>query len=257
MEIIKRQKKILLEVSIFTLVIGLLTGGFVGYIIKAKQSQKIIQQQERQLAKKEIQVKKVQDAPKKQEKKEIPWNLQLINEAQPMEPAFVPELVSLNDEYSVDKRIAGSVNQMLEAAKTEGLAMHICSAYRSIEKQQEVFNTTIAQNLNGGTDYLAAYNTTKKSVALPGTSEHGLGLALDIVSEAYQELDEKQAETPESQWLAKNAAKYGFILRYPPEKSAETRIIYEPWHYRYVGVEDATKIMSSGVTLEQYLKDNY
>ncbi|MEG0721759.1 MAG: M15 family metallopeptidase [Lachnospiraceae bacterium] len=253
----------MLQVSLVILVIGLLAGGFVGYTIKAKQSQKIIRQKERQLAQKEVQAKKVQDAQKKQEKqekekkKEIPWNLQLINEAQPMDPAFVPELVSLNDEYSVDKRIVESVNQLLEAAKTEGLAMHICSAYRSIEKQQEVFNTTIAQNLNEGTDYLTAYNTTRQSVALPGTSEHGLGLALDIVSEAYQELDTKQAETPESQWLAKNAAKYGFILRYPPEKSAETRIIYEPWHYRYVGVEDATKIMGAGVTLEQYLKDNY
>ena len=95
------------------------------------------------------------------------------------------------------------------------------------------------------------------SVALPGTSEHGLGLALDLISNQYSELDEKQAETKEAKWLEENCYKYGFILRYPPEKTAETGIIYEPWHYRYVGQEAAKEIMESGVTLEEYLEESY
>ena len=100
---------------------------------------------------------------------------------------------------------------------------------------------------------LEAYEETAKSVAIPGTSEHATGLALDITSAEFPELDDRQAETAESQWLADNCWKYGFILRYPPEKSEITKIVYEPWHYRYVGKEAAKEITEQGVTLEEYL----
>ena len=102
-------------------------------------------------------------------------------------------------------------------------------------------------------DYWEAYEETTLNVALPGTSEHALGLALDLISNEYTELDERQEETPEAKWLAQNCHKYGFILRYPPEKTNITGIIYEPWHYRYVGEEHAAKIMEKGITLEEYL----
>ncbi len=88
---------------------------------------------------------------------------------------------------------------------------------------------------------------------MPGYSEHATGLSLDITSEDYQNLDEKQADTAESKWLAENCYKYGFILRYPPEKADITGIIYEPWHYRYVGKEAAKEIKEKGITLEEYL----
>lgn len=133
----------------------------------------------------------------------------------------------------------------------------ICSAYRSVEKQEQVFNSSVQDRLNTGMNYWEAYSDTAMSVALPGTSEHGLGLALDLISNQYSELDEKQAETKEAKWLEENCYKYGFILRYPPEKTAETGIIYEPWHYRYVGQEAAKEIMESGVTLEEYLEESY
>ena len=97
-----------------------------------------------------------------------------------------------------------------------------------------------------------AYNETLKSVQLPGHSEHATGLAIDIVSATHSDLDESQAETEESKWLAEHCAEYGFILRYPPEKYEITGIIYEPWHYRYVGTEIAQEIMSEGITLEEY-----
>ena len=100
-----------------------------------------------------------------------------------------------------------------------------------------------------------AYDETKKSVAVPGISEHATGLALDITSSTYTGLDDAQAQTAESQWLAANAWKYGFILRYPTDKADVTGIIFEPWHYRYVGKEAAKEITERGITLEEYLEE--
>ena len=91
-------------------------------------------------------------------------------------------------------------------------------------------------------------------VARPGTSEHELGLAVDIVDAGYQQLDEGQASTPVQQWLMAHCWEYGFILRYPDGKSDLTGIIYEPWHYRYVGVETAQALRESGQCLEEYLQ---
>ena len=133
----------------------------------------------------------------------------------------------------------------------------ICSAYRSVERQTQVFNDSVQDRLNAGMNYWKAFEDTALSVAIPGKSEHGMGLSVDLISNQYTGLDEKQADTKEAQWLKENCYKYGFILRYPPEKTAETGIIYEPWHYRYVGKEDAEKIMKSGVTLEEYLHEEY
>ena len=93
-----------------------------------------------------------------------------------------------------------------------------------------------------------------KTVARPGTSEHQLGLALDIVDADDPQLETWQEETPVQQWLMKNSWKYGFVLRYPPEKSSITGIIYEPWHYRYVG-RQAAEEMHKGLCLEEDLKE--
>ena len=90
-------------------------------------------------------------------------------------------------------------------------------------------------------------------MAVPGTSEHQLGLALDIVDVANQVLDERQENTEVQKWLMKNSWKYGFILRYPTDKSDITGISYEPWHYRYVGKEAAKEIYEAGICLEEYL----
>lgn len=90
-------------------------------------------------------------------------------------------------------------------------------------------------------------------VAIPGTSEHHTGLAFDIVASDYVVLDSSQATTRVQQWLMENCHNYGFILRYPEDKVNITGINYEPWHYRYVGVEAATYIMEHGICLEEYL----
>lgn len=93
-----------------------------------------------------------------------------------------------------------------------------------------------------------------RQVAVPGTSEHQLGLAVDIVDVSYQLLDTNQENTDVQKWLLENSWRYGFILRYPTDKTDITGIVYEPWHYRYVGKEYAKEIHEKGVCLEQYLE---
>lgn len=254
------------KVMIVLCIVALLAGGILGRTLGVKSVSKTLKQEaDAQVKNAEAKAAKVQkelDDLKTasnidgQTNADRPWNLQLVNEENSMEESYEPELTEVATGYSVDSRIADATNEMLEAAKEAGLYMHIVSAYRSIETQKSVFNETVGTHLANGMSYLDAVEETKLSVAIPGTSEHGMGLALDIVADAYGELDDKQADTPEAKWLEENCYKYGFILRYPQDKTDETGIIYEPWHYRYVGVKDATKIMESGVTLETYLREN-
>jgi len=184
---------------------------------------------------------------------DIPWNLRLINEQHPLDPDFVPELVEIAPSHFVDARIADAARQMLQAAEAAGMSMFIVSAYRSYDTQKEVFNETMQGWLDRGKSLFDAFQETSRAVAIPGTSEHAAGLALDIISSSYGELDEQQATTPETQWLMANSWRYGFILRYPSEKSHITGIVFEPWHYRYVGIEAARVIFEQGITLEEYL----
>ena len=192
-----------------------------------------------------------------EEPKEIPWNLVLVNFENPMEEGYKPELAEVEAGYQVDSRIVKAAKNMLYDAYREGMRIDVCSAYRSVDKQEQVFNQSLKERLNQGMDYWDAFEDNRKSVAEPGTSEHALGLALDLISSQYTKLDTAQENTKEAKWLKENCYKYGFILRYPPEKTEITGVIYEPWHYRYVGVEDATKIMELGITLEEYLETYY
>ena len=142
---------------------------------------------------------------------------------------------------------------MLADGRKEGLDFWICSAYRTMEKQTDLYNNKVSRLQAEGLSYEDAYRQAGTVVAYPGTSEHNLGLAADIVAKDYQLLDDKQAETPEAKWLKENCWRYGFILRYPTDKIGETGIIFEPWHYRYVGKEAAREIMEQGICLEEYL----
>ena len=90
-------------------------------------------------------------------------------------------------------------------------------------------------------------------MARPDTREHQAGLAVDIVYQSYQLLDKKREDMPVQQWLMTHCAEYGFILRYPPEKSEVTGIGYEPWHYRYVGLDASGEIAEQSIYLEEYL----
>lgn len=183
------------------------------------------------------------------------WNLVLVNQDYPLEGEWTDsiETKSLPNGLVVDKRIHEALTQMLDDAKSQGHDLLVCSAYRSYQKQQQLFADKIKRGMNGGLTQEEAYNQAKQAVAIPGTSEHHTGLAVDIVATRYQTLDDGMLELAEIQWLYNNCQKYGFIVRYPNGKSHITGIIHEPWHYRYIGVEAATEIMENNLTLEEYL----
>ncbi len=266
---LSREKKTALCYGTLTLFVGLVLGSQIGGLLEKKSAERELVEVTAQLKKEnEEQMEKVQkqleealensEDGQSDQSEELPWNMVLVNFENPMEEGYqIPDFTELAPGYSVDSRIGDAANKMLQDAKAAGMKIIICSAYRSVERQEEIFNESLQDRLEGGLDYWDAFVDTRMSVAEPGTSEHALGLALDLISNQYTGLDEKQRETKEAKWLAENCHKYGFILRYPPEKTDITGIIYEPWHYRYVGVEDATKIMKLGITLEEYLESYY
>ena len=182
-----------------------------------------------------------------------PWYLTLANADHPLPEDWTIETKSLANGLEVDSRIYGALTSMLNDCKAQGLSPIVCSAYRTISRQQELFDGKLDKHMSDGLSYDEAYEAASAVVAIPGTSEHNLGLAVDICALDYQILDEAQAETPEQKWLMEHCAEYGFILRYPKGKEDITGIIWEPWHYRYVGVELAKEITESGLCLEEYM----
>lgn len=140
-----------------------------------------------------------------------------------------------------------ALNEMIKDCKAAGFSPLVRTGYRSYGYQQSLLNN----KLNKGVPYEEAI----KSVAAPGTSEHQTGLAVDVSDSKYTSLDRKQGDQPIQKWLAENCYKYGFIVRYPDGTTEKTGIIYESWHFRYVGVELATELHELGVCLEQYLDD--
>ena len=170
---------------------------------------------------------------------------------------FVPEDYTVELEevngYQVSAECASALKQMLKACKEDGHSAVIVSAYRTHEYQKNLFQRRIDRFIAQGYDEATARIEAAKRVAYPGTSEHELGLAIDIVDSSYQKLNSEQENTAAQKWLMENCWEYGFILRYPNEKSDATGIIYEPWHYRYVGKELALELRDSGLCLEEYL----
>lgn len=182
------------------------------------------------------------------------WELILVNGDNPIPENYAPELETITDMYRVDKRIADNVKLMFADAKASGINLIICSAYRSAEKQGENFDNKKQEHIAKGKTEDEAIAVTSAAIAKPGTSEHQTGLALDIVTSSYQSLNAGFENTPAFKWLSENAHKHGFILRYPKDKQDITDIVYEPWHYRYVGEKNAAVIKESGLCLEEYIE---
>lgn len=156
--------------------------------------------------------------------------------------------------YLVDRRAAAALAQMLSDCRAAGFEPIICSAYRTQDYQEMLYRNKILRLLAEGVPNKDAPTIAARSVALPGTSEHQLGLAVDLISETYTNLDQWQERTEVQQWLMANCYDYGFILRYPNGTSDTTGIIYEPWHYRYVGTATAAAVKATGLVFEDYLK---
>ena len=184
---------------------------------------------------------------------EADWRLLLVNPWNALPEDYEVELATLSNGLQVDARIYDDLNDMLTDCRAAGLEPIVCSAYRTQATQTRLYNNKVARVRSSGVPEDQVEAEAARWVAKPGTSEHQTGLALDIVAASYQILDEKQEDTAEQQWLMENSWKYGFILRYPSEKSDVTGIGYEPWHYRYVGKAAAAEIHRTGVCLEEYL----
>ena len=179
----------------------------------------------------------------------------LVNRSSSISSEYVPDLVWFSSNLQVSRECADYLKSMLGACEIAGMNPAICSAYRSYEDQSSIFNEKVDE-LMPKYDYneMAAYYEAQRYVAMPGCSEHQLGLAVDIVDIDNQNLEEYQEDTPTQIWLINNSWKYGFILRYPEGTDLSTGVTYEPWHYRFVGVDAAKEIHEQGICLEEYLR---
>lgn len=163
------------------------------------------------------------------------------------QPTYIQGILIANKSFALPANYAPGVQQeatdgfetMRKAAQAEGISLWIRSGYRSYDYQKQLYNNYVARDGKAAADTYSAR---------PGNSEHQTGLAFDLNS-----LETSFGETAEGKWLAANAHKYGFIIRYPKGKQNITGYIYEPWHVRYLGVDVATKVYNSGLCLEEYL----
>lgn len=179
----------------------------------------------------------------------------LVNKDHKLPEDYEVKLLTLPDKTNKAAEEAYQpLMDMLNAGRREGLSFEICSSYRDVKRQQELFDEDLEALMRRGFSYKEAYEEVARGTMPPGYSEHSTGLAFDIVALDYQMLDEGQEKTEENKWLRKHCAEYGFILRYPDGAEDITGISYESWHFRYVGVEAAEYIMEHGLTLEEYLE---
>lgn len=169
----------------------------------------------------------------------------LINKTNYIPFEYVPEdLVLINSNgggtHYLREEAAVAWDKLIQDAKNDGIEMMVASSYRSYDYQKGLYDNYVAQDPEGAMLY-SAY---------PRSSEHELGLAVDISIDGF--LDDELQDTLVGKWMKKHASKYGFILRYPYGKQDFTGYIYESWHYRYVGVEFAQMLEKENITLEEY-----
>ena len=181
-------------------------------------------------------------------------HLYLVNPWHFLPEDYTVDLTPINDTHKIASIGYQDYLDMMADCEAAGFSPVVCSSYRTQEYQEGLFQNRIDRYVDEGYSEEEATVLAGKSVAIPGTSEHQLGLALDIVDNKNWRLDESQADMPTQKWLMENSWRYGWILRYPSEKSAVTGIIYEPWHYRYVGKTIAKEIYDLDVCLEEYLQ---
>lgn len=177
------------------------------------------------------------------------WNLILVNKNHKIPYNYSPELIELSNGEKVDARIYSDLQKMFDDARAAGLQLFVRDGYRTGDEQKAIMNDKIAAYETEGYSKKEAKALAKTYVAEPGTSEHELGLSVDINSESSGASQDAVYE-----WLDENAYKYGFIKRYPADKTDITGIDNEPWHYRYVGYEAAKEMKEQNLCLEEYLK---
>ena len=177
------------------------------------------------------------------------WNLILVNRENYIPADYEVQLTELSNGKKVDSRIYPELQEMFNAARAQGYGLFVREGYRTQEEQQQLMDEKIEAYENKGKSKPEAKKLAEQWVAIPGTSEHQLGIAVDINADTT-----KSSRDDVYNWLEENAHTYGFIKRYPSNKTDITGVINEPWHYRYVGKEAASAIYSQGICLEEYIE---
>lgn len=177
------------------------------------------------------------------------WRITLINHENILPEDYEIELKNIDSTRQFDARAIDELFTMMNDMKKDGITnIWVQSSYRSVARQKEIFDKKVNTYLSQGKTKEEAENLTLQTINKPGTSEHNLGLAVD-----FNYVDYKFDELEGFKWLNQNAAKYGFILRYRKDKEEITKVNYEPWHWRYVGIEHAKKINELDFCLEEYI----
>ena len=180
--------------------------------------------------------------------------LMLVDKFNPIDVGFCNSVELTEVEGKLVESQAGSrLRLMLKTAEQDGIYLKIISAYRSFEYQQMLWEREVSREMWSGLSYEKAVEKVGRTLALPGSSEHNTGLAVDLGRVDDNDVSDDFYKTAESRWLCANAADFGFILRYPRLKEQITGIDFEPWHYRYVGTEAARIISAGGLCLEEFL----
>ena len=176
------------------------------------------------------------------------WNLTLVNSTHPLPEDWSVELTELSNGECVDARIYPELQEMFDSARAAGIYPIVASGYRSEAEQARIMEDNIQEYLDQGYSMADAEEEAMRWVAVPGTSEHQLGLAVDINADGINSTGWEVYD-----WLEEHCWEYGFIRRYPDDKTDITGISNEPWHYRYVGVDAARAITKANLCLEEYL----
>jgi LAS superfamily LD-carboxypeptidase LdcB len=180
------------------------------------------------------------------------WAAILVNPSNHL-PEDIEVSVADFEGGQVDERILEICEEMFSDAKEDGVSLILVDAYRTYDRQNELFQEKTESYVAKGYSRKDAEDMAATITARPGTSEHQTGLALDIVTESYMIRDRGFEDTRAFRWLSANAQNYGFVLRYMQDKESFTKIIYEPWHWRFVGTEAAAAMKESGWCLEEHL----
>lgn len=197
----------------------------------------------------------LQTAPSSQLPAETPadgdWCLVLVNRDHPLPDDYTLETVTLDNGQKVDARIYPALQQMFDDMRAQGIYPVVASGFRTAEEQQQTMEEKIREYESQGYSGQEARTMAEDWVALPGTSEHQLGLAVDINADGVHSAGYEVYD-----WLQEHAWEYGFVKRYPEDKTDITGISNEPWHYRYVGKTAAKAMTEQGLCLEEYLETN-
>ena len=186
-------------------------------------------------------------------KPEDMWCLILTNAEYPVPEDYAVTLKDVpGTDQKIDERIYEPLMNMLEAMKAEGLSPVVCSGYRTLDKQEKLFNRKVSAYVKKGRSKEESYALARQTLSIPGSGEHCLGLAVDFYTRSYHQLERAFEKTPEGKWLREHAQDYGFTLRYDEGKEEITGIEYEPWHFRYVGIDVARYLKEHNLSLEEF-----